>query len=26
VDNRRILENAEILGEDWAMGNSITAV
>jgi hypothetical protein len=25
VDNRRILENAEILGEDWAMGNSITA-
>lgn len=26
VDNRRVLENAEVLGEDWAMGNSIAAI
>jgi nucleoside-diphosphate-sugar epimerase len=26
VDNRRVLENAEVLGEDWAMGNSIQSI
>lgn len=25
VENRRVLENAEVLGEDWAMGNSIAS-
>jgi hypothetical protein len=26
VDGRRVLENAEVLGEDWAMGNSIQSI